>query len=208
VVGVRRVWVAWAPDLSQILREYTECAANVQEFKKRGNYVTDHAQRRKMRRSLVIIFLVFTFFLMEFFISNFIGEWVKPHLLLILVVFFTLYSGIRFGLLTAVLAGIIKDSFGLNVFGLNIVSYVVCAYMTVIFRRYVYFKGSQMSRMALIFIVCVIDFGCRLSMNLMLGQMVDGGVLAIIFVGGVLTTGMAATHTFQRLKLCVLKLSV
>ncbi|MBU1997618.1 MAG: rod shape-determining protein MreD, partial [Candidatus Omnitrophica bacterium] len=100
-----------------------------------------------MKKALIIIVLTFLCFLLEFLIFNIVGRWFMPNLLLLLVIFFNLYLGIRYSIFTAVCAGLLKDSFCASVFGINLVSYVVCAYMVTFLKRYIYHAGSKSSRL-------------------------------------------------------------
>ena len=88
-----------------------------------------------MRKIAMITFFIFLFFLTEFFVYNMFNRWLMPNLSLLLVVFFTLYLGIRYGLFTAVLAGILEDSFGISMFGVNLFSFVVCAYLPFFYKE-------------------------------------------------------------------------
>src|SRR5262245_23603085 len=83
-----------------------------------------------MRRIIFITVLVFLFFMLQFLLFNLVGWWLRPQLLILLIIFFDLYLGVRYGLYTAVLAGLIMDSFAASVFGLNLVSFILDAYMT------------------------------------------------------------------------------
>ena len=73
-----------------------------------------------MRRIIFVPVCVFLFFLIEFILFNMFGSWFMPNLLLLLVIYFNFSSGIRYSIFAAVLAGILKDCFSVDVFGLNI----------------------------------------------------------------------------------------
>ena len=161
-----------------------------------------------MRRIVYITALVFIFFLLEFFLYNLVGWWFQPQLLTLLIVFFNLYLGVRYGLYTAVLAGLIVDSFSTSVFGLNLVSFIVVGYMTTFLRKYVYYRGSRLSRLILVFIILIIDFGCRLILHAMLGNFDPVGAFNYAFVPGLVATLLITTTTFQQLRQCASKLLV
>ncbi|HLF17442.1 MAG TPA: rod shape-determining protein MreD [Candidatus Omnitrophota bacterium] len=161
-----------------------------------------------MKRLIVITLLVFVFFLLEFFIFNLIGGWLTPSLLILLIIFFNLYLGIRYGLYTAILAGVLKDSFSSTFFGLNIVTFIVCAYLTTVLRKYIYYRGSRLSRLLLVFLICLVDFICRLVLHAILGSLDAAGAFKFVLFSGVVTTLLATTYTFQQLKRCVSKLFV
>ena len=161
-----------------------------------------------MRRLIVITLLVFAFFLLEFLVFNLAGGWLKPHFLILLIIFFNLYLGVRHGLYTAVLAGALKDSFSSTFFGLNIVTFIVCAYLTTFLRKYVYYRGSRLSRLLLVFFICLADFVCRLVLHAILGSLDVGGAFKFVLLPGLVTTQLITTTTFQQLKRCVSKLFV
>lgn len=161
-----------------------------------------------MRRTLIIIVFVFLFFLIEFFLFNVIGRFSKPNLLLLLVIFFNLCWGIRYSLLTAVFAGILKDSFTIGFFGINLFSFVLCAYATTLLKRYVYHMGFHSSRLFLIFLIIVFDIMIHACLHMMFVEVHLIQVLRYVLIPEVLTTFIVATFTFQQLKKCVLRLSV
>lgn len=161
-----------------------------------------------MRRLIVITVLTFLFFLIEFILFNLIGNWARPQLLILLVIFFNLYLGIRYGLYAAILAGLITDSFSTSVFGLNIVAFIICAYMTTLLRKYVYYRGSRMSRLILVFCICLIDFFVRVVLNAMLGQVDVYGAITVVLPPALIMTLLCTSYTFQQLRLCVSKLFV
>jgi rod shape-determining protein MreD len=161
-----------------------------------------------MRRVLIISFLTFFFFLLEFIIFHLIGGWAKPQLLILLVIFFNLYLGIRYGLYAAVLAGVITDSFTTNVFGLNVVAFIICAYMTTLLRKYIYYRGSRMSRLILVFFICLVDFTVRLILHAMLGVIDVAGAIVVILLPALAMTLLCTSTVFHQLRLCVSRLFV
>jgi len=161
-----------------------------------------------MRRLLAITVLTFLFFCAEFIIFNLIGAWARPQLLVLLVIFFNLYLGIRYGLYAAILAGVITDSFSTGIFGLNIVAFIICAYMTTLLRKYIYFRGSRMSRLILVFCICLIDFIVRVVLNAMSGQIDVFGALTVVLLPTLVMTLLCTSPIFQQLRLCASKLFV
>lgn len=151
---------------------------------------------------LAITILSFLFFLAEFVLFNVFGGWLKPDLLLILVVFFNLYLGIRHGLMTAFIAGFIRDSFSTHIFGLSIVSLLFCAYMTIFIKRYLNYIGSGSSRMMIVFLVSIVNVGIYfLLSSIFYDFSFRQTVLKFWFPEIVLTT-LAAGYTFQVLRKC------
>lgn len=119
-----------------------------------------------MKNIFLITLGVWICFIIEYFFSEWFSPWLQPNLLLILVIFFNLYRGIRHSLLVAFIAGVMKDSFAPHLFGLNIFTFMACAYLTTFLKMYIYESGSSLTRLLLIFLTslsCVlIGFWTRL----------------------------------------------
>ena len=122
-----------------------------------------------MLRVFIIVFLSLAFYLIEFFLFNLFGRWVTPDLLLILVVFFNLYWGIRFSLLAALFAGFIQDSFSIDPFGTNTFTFIICVFLTTLIKRYLYQIGSISSRVLMIFLVSILSVFIHGLLNAMSG---------------------------------------
>jgi len=161
-----------------------------------------------LRRILVITVLTVLFFILEFLTFNIIGSWCRPNFLILLIIFFNLYLGIRFGLYTAILAGVLADSYGTHVFGLNVVVFILCAYGTTFLRKYIYYRGSRMSRLILVFFICLIDFTARFILHAILGYVDWIGALQFALLPTLTLTLLITTVTFQQLRQCVSKLFV
>lgn len=162
-----------------------------------------------MRKVIVITFFVVIAFVVEFILFNTIGRWIVPNLLLLLVMFFDLYFGIRYGLFTAVLAGVVKDSFGTNMLGMHVTSLIICAYMTTILKRYIYHMGSRVSRYILIFLIAVIHVVAYCCLYQTFGgNILFWDVLRFVLIPEVVMTLLAAPVVFRELKRCVSGLSV
>lgn len=156
----------------------------------------------------MITSFILLFFLIEFFIFNMLNRWLMPDLSLLLTAFVTLYFGIRYGLFTAILAGMLQDSFGISMFGVNLFSFVVCAYMTVIIRKYVYHLGPSAARLVLIFFISVINVAIHFVFYLTFGVVHIGQTFQFILLPEVLTTLLVTPLVFQELKKCASRLYV
>ncbi len=104
-----------------------------------------------MRQIILIPVLCYLAFLVQFVLFNLFGRWGDPHLLLLVIIFFNLYTGIRFSLWAAVCAGILQDCFGTMPFGTHVFAYVACAYLSTAVRRYCYERGSDISKIWMVF---------------------------------------------------------
>ena len=161
-----------------------------------------------MRKIILVPVCVLIFFLAEFFIFNMAGRMFMPNLLLLAVIYFNLAFGIRYGIFTAVLAGILKDSFSTGAFGLNIFSFVLCAYMTTVLKKYFHYVASRRSRLLLVFFITVINILVHSCLQAMFGKIDAAQVFKFIFIPEVLMTLIAASFVFTELKKCVSKLFV
>ena len=161
-----------------------------------------------MRKGLIICGFIVVFYLLEFFIYNIFGRDFTPSLLLLLVMFFNLYLGIRYSLFTAVAAGFLEDSFSPHLFGINLFSFVACAYMTTFLKSIVYHMGSNFSRLILISLVCLIYVVVSFVLYAMFMKVNLREALLYVLLPQVLITLLVANPVFALLKKCVLKLSV
>ncbi len=161
-----------------------------------------------MRKIFFIAISTFLFFIFEFIFFNLFGRWLKPGLLVLLVVYFNLAFGVRYSLLAALFAGILKDSFGIHPFGLNIFSLILCAYLTTFIKRYLFHMGSSISRTLIVFIVTSLNVFVLYVFNAMMGEMDLVPTFIFVLLPEVLTTSLIASFVFFQLKKCVLRLSV
>ena len=157
----------------------------------------------------VMTTLVVLFLLAEFLLSNVFGRLFKPELVLLLVIFFDLYSGVRYGLFVAFLGGFLKDSFGADPFGAVLSSYVLCVYVTTLIKRYLFYEIEF--GFLRIFITVLVVFFNAMAMALLVSFLVgQEGRLAVFLnmLPGVITTSLISPIVYKYLKECVLKLSI
>ena len=153
-----------------------------------------------MKRLSIIFGCAYIFFLLEFLLFNTFGRWGKPELLLILIIFFNLYLGIRYGLACAFFAVVLKDAFSTQIFGIYIFLFMACAFLATVMRRNFYRPGSRLSRLVVtggVVIVFVLAQAVLYSMNYDLDW---DGVVRYVFFPEVVTTLVFATFVFTRLK--------
>jgi rod shape-determining protein MreD len=153
-----------------------------------------------MKRFFIIVISVYLFFLAEFFLFNIFGRWGKPDLLLLLVIFFNLYLGVRHGLACAFFAGAIKDAFSPDTFGTYIFLFMLSACLATILRRNFYQPGSRLSRLVVVFgVVC--SFVCAEAVLKSMANDVDGWAISrFILLPELVTTMAVATVVFNKLK--------
>ena len=160
------------------------------------------------RKFFLILACVLVGFFIELFLFNIVGRLFLPNLLILLVICFNIFLGIRYSLFTAVVAGLLKDSFSISPFGVYLFSFVAAAFITTVLKRYIYHRGSRFSLLLLTLLVLLINGLVHFLIAVMLGQVEAAQVVKFIFVPEILSTVVVANFVFYQLKTCVLKFSV
>ena len=153
-----------------------------------------------MKRVAVIALVCYLSYALEFLLYNFWGPWGKPELLILTVIFFNLYLGIRFSIIAAVFCGIFKDASGIAPFGTYILVYIAAGYLTTFVRRYLYQPGSRFSRGLVAFFVVIGTFIVQVVLTNMSHEVRLNELLAYVLVPQMVTTVVAATYVFSQLK--------
>ncbi len=153
-----------------------------------------------IKRLFVIALLAYFFFLLEFILYDTLGAWGKPELLLLLVVFWGLYSGIRYSIAAAIFAGTLKDIFSTHPFGTYLFVLLVVAYFTTLVRRNFYQPGSPFSRWVVAFFVFIGTFCVEVILYGMRHEVRLAEVFFNIFLPALVTTMMVVTFVFHRLR--------
>ena len=160
-----------------------------------------------MRKFFIITLFAGLFFLIEFMLGNQGPSWMKPNLLILLIVFTHLAWGIRYSLYAALLAGLLKDSFSTAVFGINIFSFVICAYFIVFLKKYIYRKGSIIRQAGLVSSVLILNNIFHVLLQLMFEPVRFLYVLGYVMFPEMIFTLSLMRPAFNLLKQCVLRLS-
>lgn len=153
-----------------------------------------------MKRVAVIALVSYAAFALEFLLYNFWGQWGKPELLMLAVVFFNLYLGIRFSIIAAVFCGLLKDALSVAPFGTYLVVYMAATYMTTLIRRYLYQPGSRASRALVTFLVIVGCFIIQTVLSNMNRELHLGQLLVYLLLPQLVTTMIVATYVFGQLR--------
>src|SRR5271154_2410867 len=153
-----------------------------------------------MKRVAVIALVSYLAFALEFVLYNFWGQWGKPELLILVVIFFNLYLGIRFSIMAAVFCGIFKDASGAAPFGTYVLVYIAGAYVTTFVRRYLYQPGSRFSRSVMAFFSVLGCFIVQTILSAMSHDIPFYELLVYILIPQLLTTMIAATFVFHQLR--------
>ena len=161
-----------------------------------------------MRKIIFISVFSFIFFLIEFLWFNLLGTWFNPELLILLIIFFDLSLGVRYGLFAAFLGGILKDSFSTYPFGTHLFSFVLCAFMTIVFRRYFFQTSPYSLRILLAFTISFLNAVLLYVLNSIFLPLDLYEAFYFVMVPNVLATTLVAGFTFRHLRKCVLKFCV
>jgi rod shape-determining protein MreD len=161
-----------------------------------------------MRKIVFISVFVFLFALSEFVLFNLGGRWLQPNFLLVFIIFIDLLLGIRYAIVTALLAGLLKDSFGIGVFGVYLLSFLAAAYLTVFIKKYIYMSGSRFSRVFLVGIVTVSFLSVQYLLLSMFQAHPFFETVRSVFLPQTLLTAVSANFIMERLKRCALKFCI
>ena len=153
-----------------------------------------------IKRLVLIAVLTYLFFILEFILNGSIGGWAKPELLLLLVVFWGLYSGVRYSLVAAVLGGLLKDVFSILPFGTHLFVFIAAAYLTTIVRQTLYQPGSRFSRAVVTFFVLIGCFLIEMMLYVMNHDIRFADLLLNILLPQILTTMVVVTFVFHWLR--------
>ena len=161
-----------------------------------------------MKRLLIIIVSVYVFFLAEFLLFNVFGRWGKPNLLLLLVIFYNLYLGIRHGLFCAFCAGLLRDAFSSDIFGTHLFLFMMSAVLALLLRRNFYQPGSRLSRLMVSFGVVFIYVLAETIMQSQTYFIEWPEALRYVALPQIVTTMAVATFVFIRLKDIAVKINL
>lgn len=153
-----------------------------------------------MRKIFTILLLSYVLFVIELFLEAYVYPAAIPNLLLLLIIFVNLWLGIRYSIFTAVVAGLLKDSFSADFFGLHILVFIMCAYATTLFARYLYQRGSTFSRLLLV--ACIVLLNFFLEFILHWGTPGISSAFSRILVPQFVLTLLLMEFVFQNLRLC------
>jgi rod shape-determining protein MreD len=158
-----------------------------------------------MQKILFVTACVLIAFAVEFLIANMFGVQLVPEIDLILIVFFNLAFGIRFSIFTAVLAGLLHEGFGGQLFGIYLLPYVISAYLATVLRPYIYQPGSMVARLTLIAAVLSANFTIHLLLTFKAGPLNIPAALRYVYLPQLAVTLLTAAFIFPYMRKCVLK---
>jgi len=155
-----------------------------------------------MRNIFLIGLGVWVCFVIEYFLSEWVSPWFRPNLLLILIVFFNLYRGVRHSLVVALFAGLLQDSFSIQPFGLNIVSFMAAAYLTTFLKMYIYASGSARSRLLLVFLITISYVLIEFWSRMMFVPVNFFEMFRFVMLPQVFSTTVVSLYVFKKFKQC------
>jgi rod shape-determining protein MreD len=159
-----------------------------------------------MKRILGIALFVGMAFAAQLALFNIFDRFFIPPLLLLVVIFFDFYFGIRYALVTALLAGMVKDSYATGLWGGEMLTLLLCAFLTTILRTYIYVKGSTLSRLLVITLVVVFYNVIHHVLLIYAGFMDWGGMVRFVLLPELASSLVASVFVFNLLKSCASKL--
>ena len=159
-----------------------------------------------MRNIFFIGLGVWICFVLEYFFAQWLPVWLRPNMLLLLVIFFNLYRGIRHSLLVAFFAGVLQDSFASQLFGLNIFLLMMSAYLTTFLKMYIYEIGAPLSRLFLVFLISFLYVLIGALMRVIFMPVNFGDVFRYIMVPQVFATTVMSLSVLKVFRQCALKL--
>lgn len=159
-------------------------------------------------RILFIVATVYIFFILESVLSALFGRWLTPNLLLLVIIFFNLLRGIRYSILAALLAGILKDSYSAGPMGISVCSFMTCAYLTTLLKSYIYQPGSLPSRVLLVFIMSLINIGLLYLLHLISTNVDFVDMFQNVLIPEITATCIVTGYVFKKLRQCVSSFSV
>lgn len=159
-------------------------------------------------KTLIILVSVLLAWCAEFLTHNLLGAKLTPQFLILLVIFFNLYWGIRYSLAAAVMAGFVKDSFSLHPFGIFWLSLVICAFLTTFFVERFYRRGSRSHRLILSSAICLIFFILATLLHAVMDPVSWRPLWIRVFLPQLILTALVANPYMEFQKSCVSKFSV
>lgn len=160
-----------------------------------------------MQKFLFVLVITLICLAAQILFAQVSGGSLVPNFILIAVIFFNLYRGLRYSLGAAFLGGLFLDSYSGNPMGINIFSLVLCAFLTGTLKKYLYQPGVAESRVLVVVLAAAANSFLQYIVNISTG--IEIGLTEAFWhetVPEVLLTALVASFTFERLKECALRL--
>jgi len=135
-----------------------------------------------------------------------LGTWFVPNFLLLAVIFFNLYRGLRYSLAAAFIGGILLDAYSGASGGVNVFSLVMCAFVTGGLKKYIYQPGVDASRILMTIAVSTVNTLIQYFLMTARADIGFGEAFMTAILPEILWTTVAASFTFERFKQCASRL--
>ena len=160
-----------------------------------------------MQRTIFIFGITVSCLIVQLLFARVLGPSFVPNFVLVAVVFFNLYRGLRYSLSAAFLGGFLLDSFSGSPMGLNMFSLVMCAFLLGTLKKFIYHPGAAQSRLLMVFVAVVSNSFLQYFVHVASGVHLDFlAALQSVMIPEIIFTLLVAQYTFERLKQCASKL--
>lgn len=158
-----------------------------------------------MRRVFFISAVILICFFVEVVLaSNIHFLKVRPNLLLLATVFFTVYLGLPEGIFSAVFSVILKDALNLNIGAMNLLIFVLCALVINYFKKFIYREAVPMIFVTAL-VACLINAFLNYFFEFFMKGVYVGGMFFLLAIFEIIFTAILAPAVFFYLKKCALK---
>ena len=161
-----------------------------------------------MFKIIFIICVSILFYLIEFVMFNVTGGQFKPNLLIVLLIFVNFIFGIRFSLFSGMFAGLLKDSLSTGGFGINFLSFIICAYCSTIFIRFIKLQSRVLCHCLIVALTVVVNSVVQYFLYKIFINVGMGSVFVNVLFPELFSTLLVASFIIRFLKVCVLRLSI
>ena len=132
----------------------------------------------------------------------------RPDLSLLTVIFVTLSLGFRYGFISALVAGALKESFGSQGFGMALVPYLVCAYLADYLKHRFALRPSLISRLAIVLSCLLVQIVIQMIFFLRWHPVDFAALTTSILIPQILVTMLVSEIFFNMCRPCASKLFV
>lgn len=160
-----------------------------------------------MKKILWIFIGCIILFYAEAVIANGLGAWLKPNFLILFIIVINLTFGIRYGLWAAIVAGLLKDSFGVGLFGSHIFSFVLSSYLLVLIKHYMIHLEALYFKLALAFSITFLNVMILYCIQVIFVQVDFKDAAWFIIIPQIVITTAVGPYCLDGFKKCVLELS-
>lgn len=152
----------------------------------------------------IAVVILICFFIEVILASNIYFLKVRPDLLLMATVFFTVYLGLPEGIFSAVFSGILKDALNVNMGSMNLLIFVLCALIIYYLKKFVYREEVPMIFVTAL-VACLINAFLNYFLEFFMKGVFVGGMFFLLVIFEIIFTAVLAPAVFFYLKKCALR---